>query len=271
MRAGARVSDGALYRGEVVHQRLRPRRHRLRYRMFSLLLDLDQLPALDARLRLLSVNRANLFSFHEADHGDGSTPGLKAQVDAWLRAAGLPVGGRVRLLAMPRILGYAFNPLSVYFCDAPTGGLRAIVYEVNSTFGERHWYLVPVAPPTASRTSQGMLLHRCAKRMHVSPFVGMQADYGFRLRPPSADAARPLHIGVDVHEPQGVLLRTAFVARRHALTDAALLRAFVLHPLLTLKVIGAIHWEALCLWRKGVPLQPRPPRATDPLTIVIDP
>jgi uncharacterized protein len=264
------MSDGALYRGEVVHQRLRPRRHRLRYRMFSVLLDLDQLPALDARLRLLSVNRANLFSFREADHGDGSAPGLKAQVEAWLRAAGLPAGGRVRLLAMPRILGYAFNPLSVYFCDAPTGGLQAIVYEVNSTFGERHWYLVPLAPSTKAAPEQ-LLVHRCAKRMHVSPFVGMRADYGFRIRVPSVDAARPLHIGVDVHEAQGPLLRTAFVARRHALTDAALVRAFVLQPLLTLKVIGAIHWEALRLWRKGVPVQPRPPRATDPLTIVTDP
>jgi uncharacterized protein len=264
------MSDGALYRGEVVHQRLRPRRHRLRYRMFSLLLDLDQLPALDARLRLLSVNRANLFSFHEADHGDGSAPGLKAQVEAWLCAAGLAAGGRVRLLAMPRILGYAFNPLSVYFCDAPSGGLQAIVYEVNSTFGERHWYLVPLAPSTKAAPEQ-LLVHRCAKRMHVSPFVGMQADYGFRIRPPSDNATRLLNIGVDVHEAQGLLLRTAFVARRHALTDAALVRAFVLQPLLTLKVIGAIHWEALRLWRKGVPVQPRPPRATDPLTIVTDP
>lgn len=262
------MSGSALYRGAVVHLRLRPARHRLHYRLFSLLLDLDELPQLHARLKLLSVNRPNVLAFHEADHGDGSAPRLKAQVEGWLRAAGMPVGGRVRLLCMPRLLGYAFNPLSIYFCDAPDGRLQAIVHEVNSTFGERHFYLLPVSHRQAGEAQAGRALeHRCAKEMHVSPFIGMAAEYGFRIRPPVAQDEQAVHIGVDVHEAAGPLLHAAYVARRHDLTDAGLARALLLHPLLTLKVIAAIHWEALRLWRKRVPLQPRPARAHDPLTI----
>lgn len=266
------MTASALYSGEVMHVRLRPRRHRLRYRMFSLLLDLDELPQLDARLKLLSVNRRNVFSFREADHGDGSAPGLKAQVEGWLRAAGLPAGGRVRLLAMPRVLGYAFNPLSIYFCHAPDGRLQAVVHEVNSTFGERHFYLLPVSPGEADDARAGRVIaQRCGKRMHVSPFMAMDVDYGFHLRPPSADGTRPLHIGVDVLDAQGALLHAAHVARRRPLTDASLATALVSHPLLTLKVIAAIHWEALRLWTRRVPLQPRPAPATGQLTIVTRP
>lgn len=267
------MNGSALYRGEVVHVRLRPRRHRLRYRVFSLLLDLDELDELDARLKLLSVNRFNLLAFHEQDHGDGSAPRLKAQVEGWLHAAGLPTGGRVRLLAMPRILGYVFNPLAVYFCHAPSGALQAIVHEVTSTFGERHFYLLQVAPRAAGGADAGgMLAQRCSKQIHVSPFIEMAANYGFHIRAPSAEpGARPLHVGVDVIDAQGLLLRTALVARRHALDNAALARAWLLHPLLTLKVIAAIHWEALRLWTKRVPLQPRPASARHQLTIVPHP
>lgn len=262
------MKSSALYRGHVVHQRLRPAAHRLRYRMFSLLLDLDELAEVD-RLAWLSVNRSNVFSFREADHGDGSTPRLRDQVDRWLVAAGLAPGGRIRLHTMPRILGYAFNPLSVYFCDAPQGGLQAIVYEVNSTFGERHRYLLAVSAEQA-RAAQagGQIAQRCAKRMHVSPFIGMEADYVFRIRPPGDADGGPLSIGVDVHDEDGPLLLATHGARRHPLTDAGLLRALLLYPLLTVKVIAAIHWEALLLWRKRVPFLHRPPRAAEPLTIV---
>ena len=259
----------ALYRGHVVHQRLRPRAHFLRYRMFSLLLDLDELAELDAHLRLLSVNRANVLSFREADHGDGSRPRLKDQVEGWLAAAGLEPGGRIRLHTLPRILGYAFNPLSVYFCEAPRGGLQAIVYEVNSTFGERHRYLLAVGPEQAREAQAGgQIAQRCAKRMHVSPFIGMEAEYAFRIRPPGEADGGLLSIGVDVHDEAGPLLLATHGARRHPLTDAGLLRALLSYPLLTLKVIAAIHWEALVLWRKRVPLLRRPPPATESLTVV---
>ena len=263
------MSGSALYRGHVVHQRLRPRAHRLRYGIFSLLLDLEELDAVDRRMRLLSVNRANVLSFRESDHGDGSKLPLKEQVDRWLCAAGLWPGGRVRLHTMPRVLGYAFNPLSVYFCDAPQGGLQAIVYEVNSTFGERHRYLLAVSPEQAADAQAGgQVAQRCAKRMHVSPFLGMEAEYAFRIRPPGDDEGGRMSIGIDVHDEDGPLLLATHGARRYPLTDATLLRALLVYPLLTLKVIAAIHWEALLLWSKNVPLLRRPPRSAETFSVV---
>lgn len=252
--------SSALYCGTVTHQRLRPQRHHLRYRVFSLLLDLDELPALAARLRLLSLDRFNLFSLYLGDHGAGEAAGPRAHVERQLQAAGLAAGGPIQLLAMPRILGYAFNPLSVYFCHAPDGRLQALLYEVNNTFGERHSYLIAVDPaqdPT-------WIAQRCDKQLYVSPFMDLDMHYRFRIRPPGEDVS----IGVQVHDAQGPLLLARFVAQRQPLSDAALLRAFCTHPLLTLKVVGAIHWEALRLWCKGVPLRPRRPAPDHAVTLV---
>ena len=261
--------NSALYVGQVTHQRLQPLRHRLAYRVYSMLIDIDELPVLAARLRCFSVNRFNLFSFHPRDHGDGQASdgaGLRACIEARLRSAGLPTGGAIRLLAMPRLLGYAFNPLSVWFCHAPAGELQAIVYEVNNTFGERHSYLLEVE--REARTAP-TLTQRCDKQMHVSPFLGMDLHYRFRIDPP----ADGLSIGVSVHQGhssgEGAALLNARLDARHVpLGDAALLRVFLTHPLLTLKVIGGIHWEALRLWLKGARLHARPPAPPDPLTVI---
>ena len=133
----------ALFAGHVMHQRTRPKRHRLQYSVFYLALDLEEAPAVGAALRFFSVNRFNLFSFHELDHGDGSSFPLLEQIRAKLRAAGLDAGGPIVLMTMPRMLGYAFNPLSLYFCYRKDGALAAILYEVNNTFGQRHTYLIP--------------------------------------------------------------------------------------------------------------------------------
>jgi uncharacterized protein len=257
----------ALYAGRVMHQRLQPLRHRLRYRVFSLLVDLDELPALHRALRWLSVDRFNLFSLRQADHGDGSAVPLKAQVEQRLAAAGLATGGSVRLLAMPRILGYAFNPLSVYFCHRPDGPLQAIVYEVNNTFGQRHSYLIPVDPAQAAG-ADAVVEQRCDKQLYVSPFLGMDLHYRFRVRPP----ADRLGLTVNVHRDDGAMVLAAqFDAARRPLTDGALLAALATHPLLTLKVVAAIHWEALRLWLKGARLQPRPAPPADTLTVVSAP
>ena len=259
----------ALYVGTVMHQRLRPVRHRLRYRVFSLLVDLEELPALASRLRLFSLNRFNLFSLHESDYGDGARGGadgraLRGGVEHRLREAGLPTGGAIRLLTMPRILGYAFNPLSVYLCDDAQGALQALIYEVNNTFGERHTYLIEV--DAAARQGE-RIVQGCAKEMRVSPFLPLELRYAFRIEPPRPD--RPaLSIGVAAHDGAGVLVNARFDAERRPIDDAALVRVFFSHPLLTLKVIAAIHWEALRLLLKGVRLQPQPAAPAGPSTIV---
>ncbi|MEJ8851585.1 DUF1365 domain-containing protein [Variovorax rhizosphaerae] len=254
-------SVSALYTGSVMHQRLRPRRHRLRYRVFSLLVDLDELPALSRRLRLFSLNRFNLFSLHERDYGDGR--GLREHIDCKLREAGMSEGGPVSLLTMPRILGYAFNPLSVYFCHRPDGALLAILYEVNNTFGERHSYLLPIAPEDAGNER---ITQTCAKALHVSPFLGLQMHYEFRVKVP-CEARPDLDIGISATDADGTVLVARLDAKREPLRDTALARIFLSHPLLTLKVIAAIHWEALRLWLKGIPLHTHPgaPRSSAPL------
>ena len=261
------TADGALYVGRVMHQRLKPARHRLQYRVFSLLVDIDALPALARRLRLFSLNRFNLFSLHECDYGAGEGVGLREHVEQQLRAAGLAGGGAIRLLTMPRILGYAFNPLSVYYCDRPEGGLQAILYEVNNTFGQRHSYLIPV--DAAQREALHIDQH-CAKQFHVSPFMDLDMRYAFRVEPPAAQ--RPgLAVGITVADADGPVLVARFDARRKPLSDGALVRAFVTHPLLTLKVVAAIHWEALQLWLKGAPFRRCPPAPAQPVTIVASP
>ncbi len=254
----------ALYVGQVVHQRLRPKRHRLGYRVYSLLVDLDELPGLARRLRLFSLNRFNLFSLYERDHGAGDGTGARAYVERQLHAAGLPTGGAIRLLTMPRILGYAFNPISVYFCDDACGVLRALLYEVNSTYGERHSYLIEVDPAECGAST---LHQQCGKRLHVSPFLAMDMRYEFRVAPPSAERV-DFSLGISAHDTGGAVLAARFAATRRPLSDAALLRVFLSHPLLTLKVITAIHWEALRLWLKGLRPQPRPAPPPQAVTVI---
>jgi len=251
----------ALYTGTVAHRRLRPKPHRLRYRVFSLLLDLDEIPALSRRLRLFSHRRFNLFSFHERDHADSSGGSLREWAEDSLVRAGIDIeGGPIRLLAMPRVLGYGFNPISVWFCHHRDGSLAALLHEVHNTFGERHTYLIPVTE-TGTRDA---IIQNCAKDFHVSPFMTMDMRYDFRVHPPD----ERLSLAIQGSDADGPLIVASFAAKRHELTDAALLRAFFLTPLLTLKVIGGIHWEALRLWIKGARLQPHPPAPEHAVSIV---
>jgi DUF1365 family protein len=251
------MTGAAVYFGGVTHARLRPVRHAMRYGVFSLLLDLDTLADDLSRLRLLSHNRANLFSFHERDHGDGSVSGLRGQVAALLAGAGIVADGPVRLLCMPRLLGYVFNPLSIYFCHRRDGSLAAILYQVHNTFGQRHAYLLAAAPDAA-----GVVRQECAKRFYVSPFMDMEMTYRFRIRPPDANVA----VVVEGCDAAGTMFVATLTGHRRELSDATLLRALLRYPLLTLKVIGGIHWEALKLWRKGLRLRPRPPPPAEPVS-----
>ncbi len=235
----------ALYRGIVVHQRVRPKAHRLRYRVFSLLVDLDELPELSTRLRLMGIDRGGVFSFRQSDHGArAGGEGLRPWVDARLAEAGIAIpGGRVEVLCYPRMFGYVFNPLSVFFCRDADGSLAAILYEVGNTHGETHTYVIPAAPDRS-----GVVRQSADKLFYVSPFLPVGGRYRFRIDPPGSEVG--LVIGVD--DTEGPLLTASFNGKRTELTDGALLKALFAYPLMTLKIIAGIHWEALKIWRKGI-------------------
>ncbi len=249
----------AIYEGEVTHLRLRPRRHHLRYRLFQLLIDLDELAELDRDLRWFSWNRRNLFSFRDDDHGEGRG-GLKLYVRRVLAAHGLAESAaRVRVLCMPRVLGFVFNPITIYYCHRADETLGAMLYEVSNTFGQRHSYLVPVEADAG-----GVIRQAAPKRLHVSPFMGMEMSYAFALTRPGETIATHVD-GLDAEGRR--LILASFKGGRRAISDGALLRLLVVHPLMTLKVVAAIHFEAVKLLAKGLRLRPEPPRPALAVTL----
>lgn len=250
-----------IYSGFVTHVRHRPKRHRLKYGVFFLLLDLDELPALDARLALFAYNGAAPFAFHDADHGARDGTPVRAWVDAQLRAAGIDIaGGRVLLLCLPRMLGYVFNPLSVYFCYDAADHLRAILYEVHNTFGESHTYLVPV-----DDDGHAVQRHSFDKVFYVSPFIPMDCSYDMAIVPPGEQVS----VTIAEADDDGALLAATFNGERRSLSDRFLASALLRYPLMTVKVIAGIHWEAFNLWRKQTPTfhyQPAPRNAVSVIT-----
>lgn len=254
--------QSALFPGHVTHARMKPKRHRLAYRIYSLLIDLDELEMLDRRLRLFSVDRFNLFSFFRRDRGDRSGSDLKGQVERAMRAGGIePDGGAIRLITMPRLLGWAFNPLSVFFCYGRDGVLRSILWEVDNTFGERHGYMIPVEGENGHVRE---IVQRCDKAFYVSPFMDMDLRYEFHVLAPTDR----LSIHIDTFDAEGLVLTARHLAKRTELTDAALLRTFLTIPFLTLKVVAGIHWEALKVWLKGVRLRVRPAPPEAPISFI---
>lgn len=232
----------AIYTGYVAHNR--PGKHRLRYRVFMLALDLDEAPRLDSRLRFFGHNRVSLIALFDRDHGDRREAPLKPQVEARLREAGIGWdNGRIVLLTMPRLLNYVFNPLSVYFCWRRDDTLAALVHEVSNTFGERHFYVLP-----PRMTPTGACLQAAEKEFFVSPFLEMALRYEFRVIPPGDRTS----VAMVVKRGDEIALTASFAGERRELTDANLLRAWLGNPLMTLTVIAGIHWEALKMWLKGI-------------------
>lgn len=239
----------ALYVGRVWHMRTRPRAHRLAYRVFWMLLDLDEIDALAGRLRWFSRNRFNLYAFRDADFGDRTGRPLRPQIEAILAGAGFaPDGGPIRLLTMPRILGYAFNPLSTWFCHRRDGELMAIVYEVHNTFGETHSYVAPAA------MAGGLVAQEAAKSFHVSPFMGLDMHYRFHVVPPENSVS----VAIEGSDAGGRLITATMSGQRREISDGTLLSLLATHPLLTLKVTFAIHWHAIRLLLKRIPFFPHP-------------
>lgn len=231
----------AIYTGHVAHAR--PGKHKLHYRVFMLAIDLEEIDALDARLKLFSHNRFNLFALFDRDHAERVREPIRPQIEAKLRAAGLATGGRITLLALPRLLNYVFNPISVYFCYDASGALTAVVHQVNNTFGERHFYVLP-----ANLDADGIVRQQCDKDFFVSPFLEPNLHYRFAIRPPG----EAVGVAMVVSRHRAVALTASFAGERKDLTDANLLRAWLGNPLLTLTVIAGIHWEALKMLTKGV-------------------
>ena len=253
------TAASALYVGEVAHQRARTFDHRLRYRVFMLLLDLDEVETREGWPRLLGRGRFGLMSWRAADHGDRSGRPLRAQIEDHLAEAGIVIdGGPIRLLTMPRILGYGFNPISVWFCHRPDGEIAALLYEVTNTFNERHSYLVAVPGRTT-----GPVRQTAEKSFFVSPFMDMGLTYDFTVNPPGAAVS----VVVAARRGDTPILTASFAGVRRPLTDGQLVRAFLTHPLLTWKVTGGIHWEALKVMLKGARYRDRGPVPKHPVTV----
>lgn len=242
----------ALYSGHVLHRRWLPRAYQFRYRVFSLLLDIDQLEQTAARLRLFSRNRFNLVSFHDRDHGAcDPQQSLRAWAEALLEEHGIDLtGGRILLLCFPRVLGYGFNPLSVWYCHLADGSLRAVILEVRNTFGEKHHYLLK-----ADRPSSWPDLHEVDKHFHVSPFVGMEGRYRFRVHCPGDRVM----VRIEEFQSQQRMLLASWSGTRRPFTDMALLGRALAMPLQGLRIILLIHWQGLKLWLRRFPVYRKPP------------
>lgn len=230
-----------------MHIRLTPFKHQFRYRVFSILLDIDQLEDTCRGLRLLSLDKFALLSFKRRDHGPRDGSELRPWVESQLTLHDRPIPVRVWLLSFPRILGYAFNPLSVYFCEDAEGRLESVIYEVKNTFGDQHPYVL-----AAPADGDGASRHEEAKDFYVSPFIGIDQTYAFTIRPPGDR----LSIRIRQRDADGPWLIATQCGVRKPLTDASLLGLWLRHPLMTFKVFGAIHWQALKLAIKGARFSP---------------
>jgi DUF1365 family protein len=236
-----------LYDGVVMHQRMRPVHHRFRYRVFSLLLDLDELPAIASGSRLLKIERPGLLSFRARDHGARDGSPLRPWAETHFRTAGITGIARVELLCFPRLWGFVFNPLSVYFAYDAADELLGVLYEVKNTFGGQHAYVLPAGP--AQRGADGRIRHGVDKSFYVSPFIDMAAAYHFVLRPP----AETLELVIRETDRDGLFFTASQTGKRLPISDRNLAGCLLRNLVMTFKVIGGIHVEALRLWLKGAP------------------
>lgn len=247
-----------LYEGVVVHRRLRPVRHHFRYRVFSLLLDLDELPEIARRSRLLRIERPGILSFRAVDHGARDGAPLAPWARAHFAAAGIADVARIELLCFPRLWGFVFNPLSVYFAYDVNDELTGILYEVKNTFGGQHAYVLP-AGPAARGAADGRIRHGADKSFYVSPFIDMAASYHFALRPP----ADTLELVIRETDQNGLFFTASQTGVRRPLADRDLAACLLRNLAMTFKVIGGIHVEALRLWLKGAPYHAKTAEQTD--------
>jgi DUF1365 family protein len=240
--------------GRVMHHRIEPFGHGFRYPLYMFRLDLDELPVLAGRLRLFGVNRPRPVTFRDADHLGPSGRPLRASVQARLTEAGVAeYPARIELVTQCRVFGYVFNPVSFYFCYRAAGDLLAVIVEVHNTFGEQHCYVLPAERSDGSPTAAARVW-RDKKTFHVSPFLTLDGTYRFQF----ALSDDHLDVRIDLHRAGQPVFVSRLTLHRRPLDDRALAGVLVRYPLMTLRIVGAIHWQALRLWLKGARCTPKP-------------
>lgn len=249
---------GALYTGTLRHRRYRPRPHTFTYDLFMALIDIDNVDVQMATSRWTSCNQFNWASFDDRDHVGGAGRPLRERLAEDAARAGLRLpNGPIYLLTHLRYLGYAFNPISFYYCYDESHTLRAVMNEVNSTFGEQRCYWIDA--DRAPRVGHG-LRHRTAKTLHVSPFMPMDIDWEFVLTEPGESLVAHMNAFQRSEPTDRPQFDATLTLTRRPWTPTEIRRALVRQPVMTAKVIAAIHWEALRLWLKGVPYHDPPTR-----------
>ena len=233
----------SIYNGAVIHKRFKPKKHFFKYNVFSLLIDLSELEDLDKRIKFFSFNKFNLVSFYEKDHGHRDGSSLVEWIKKNLNENNINSKDiRIKLLCYPRIFGYVFNPLSVFFIYDSSEKLISILYEVKNTFGEQHTYIFKV------KDDANLFQHNCSKKFHVSPFIEMNCNYFFRILKPG----EKISVIIDQYQTDEKILYASQDGKRVDFTSKELLKSYLKHPLMTFKIISAIHYEAFKLWTKGI-------------------
>tara|TARA_B100000900_G_scaffold317416_1_gene276445 strand:+ start:776 stop:1537 length:762 start_codon:yes stop_codon:yes gene_type:complete len=233
----------SIYNGTVIHKRFKPKKHFFKYSVFSLLIDLSELKELDKKIKFFSFNKFNLLSFYEKDHGHRDGSSLIGWIKKNLDENNINSKNvRIKLLCYPRIFGYVFNPLSVFFIYDTNEKLTSILYEVKNTFGEQHTYIFKV------KDDASLFLHNCPKKFHVSPFIDMNCNYFFRILKPG----EKMSVIIDQYQTDEKILYASQDGKRADFTSRELLKSYLKHPFMTFKIISAIHYEAFKLWTKGI-------------------
>ena len=237
------IKDSSIYIGNVIHKRFKPKIHFFKYKVFSILLDISEIDILDKSLKIFSYNRFNIVSFYDADHGPRDGTSIKEWVIKNLNNNLINTENiKIKLLCYPRIFGYVFNPLSVFFIYNKKSELITILYEVKNTFGEQHTYVFK------TKENENYIKHTCKKKFHVSPFIEMDCTYFFKILKPS----EKISVIIDQYDEEGKLLYVSQDGDRIELNNKNLVLSYLRHPLMTFKIIVAIHFEAFKLWTKGI-------------------
>ena len=239
------VKNSCIYIGNVVHKRFKPKKHFFKYRVFSIFLDLDEINELEKEISFFSYNKFNILSFFDKDHGNRDGSSIKDWIIQVLQKKNISTKNiKIKILCYPRIFGYVFNPLSIFFIYDTDSNPIAILYEVKNTFGEQHTYVFKI------NIKDQHISNNCKKKFYVSPFMDLESKYFFKVLIPN----ERLSVIIDQRDKEGKLLFASQDGERVKISSKNLLISYLKHPLMTLKIISAIHYEALKLWIKGVKL-----------------